>query len=272
MTDAESNAALLRARGVSGPVETALVLGTGLGAVADALEGAVAASYAELAGFPAAGVTGHGGRLAVGTWEGARIAVLQGRAHYYETGDPAAMRVPIETLAALGVRNLLLTNAAGSLNADWYPGSLALVSDHINFSGTNPLIGAGGGDERFVGLADAYDRHLRARLRKAAAQAGIAAPREGVYMWFSGPSFETPAEVRMAKMLGADLVGMSTVPEVILARRLGLRVAAVSIVTNFATGVRGGDPSHAETKDTALGGALALRRLLRAFLRARDDA
>lgn len=270
MTDVDTTIARLAERGIAGPVETAVVLGTGLGPVADALEGAVAVPYADLAGFPAAGVSGHGGRLVVGTWEGARVAVLQGRAHYYETGDPAAMRVPLETLARLGARNLVLTNAAGSLHADWYPGSLALVSDHINFSGLNPLIGPGG-DDRFVGLADAYDRHLRARLKRAAVQAGVTALREGVYMWFSGPSFETPAEVKMAKVLGADLVGMSTVPEVILARRLGLRVAALSLITNFATGVGGGNPSHGETKDVALGGSLALKRLLRAFLRARDD-
>ncbi len=271
MEQSEEAAAVLAERGVTGPVEIAVVLGTGLGNIAEALENPVAVPYADLPGFPAGGVSGHAGRLVVGTWEGARLAALQGRTHYYETGDAAAMRVPLETLRHLGVRSLLLTNAAGSLHPDWYPGSLALVSDHINFSGANPLIGTSG-DDRFVSLADAYDRHLRARLRRAAAQAGIAAPREGVYMWFSGPSFETPAEVKLAKLLGADLVGMSTVPEVILARRLGLRVAAISTITNFATGIGGGNPSHAETKDVALGASIALRRLLRAFLRARDDA
>ena len=271
MTDIDTNIALLSERGITSPAETAIVLGTGLGPVADALENAVAVPYADLAGFPSAGVSGHGGRLVVGTWEGVRVAVLQGRAHYYENGDSAAMRVPLETLARLGTRQLILTNSAGSLHGDWYPGSLALISDHINLSGTNPLIGSVG-DDRFVGLADAYDRHLRSRLKRAAAQAGITALREGIYMWFSGPSFETPAEVKMAKMLGADLVGMSTVPEVILARRLGLRVAGLSLITNFATGIGGGNPSHGETKDVALGGSLALKRLLRAFLRARDDA
>lgn len=270
MSEREATSAVLAARGVAGGVETAIVLGTGLGTVADALEGAIAIPYADLPGFPAAGVSGHGGRLLAGTWEGVRVVVMQGRAHYYETGDPAVMRVPLETLADLGVRNLILTNSAGSLHADWYPGSLALVSDHINFSGTSPLIGAGG-DDRFVSLQDAYDRHLRARLRRAALQAGIAAMREGVYMWFSGPSFETPAEIKVAKMLGADLVGMSTVPEVILARRLGMRVAAISLITNFGTGIGGTGPSHGETKDVALSGAIGLRRLLRAFLKARDD-
>ena len=218
MENSQQAAAVLAERGVKAPVGTAIVLGTGLGSIADALDSAIAVPYADLPGFPAGGVSGHAGRLVVGSWEGVRVAVMQGRSHYYETGDAGGMRTALETMASLGVRNLLLTNSAGSLHGDWYPGSLALVSDHINFSGVNPLIGSGG-DERFVSLADAYDRHLRTRLRRAAGQAGITALREGVYMWFAGPSFETPAEVKVAKLLGADLVGMSTVPEVILARR-----------------------------------------------------
>jgi len=270
VSDSDEAFAVLEARGVTGPLETAFVLGTGLGPIADALEDAIAVPYADLPGFPAAGVSGHRGRLVVGTWEGARVAVMQGRAHYYETGDAAAMRVPLDTLARLGLRSLVLTNAAGALHADWPPGSLALVADHINLSGTNPLIGAGG-DDRFVALADAYDPRLGARLRRAAAAAGLAPLREGVYIWFAGPSFETPAEVRMAKLLGADLVGMSTVPEVILARRLGLEVAALSLITNLATGIGGGNPSHAETKSVALSGATDLARLLAAFLRGRHD-
>ena len=271
MSDADAALATLAAEGVAGPFDAAIVLGTGLGAIADALEGAVAVPYAALPGFPPSGVSGHGGRLVAGSWEGARLLVLQGRAHYYETGDPAAMRVPLEVVARLGTHQLLLTNAAGSLHPDWYPGSMALIADHINFSGPNPLIGTTG-DDRFVPLGDAYDRHMRLRLKRAAMQAGVTALREGVYMWFSGPSFETAAEVKMAKLLGADLVGMSTVPEVILARRLGLRVAALSVITNFATGISGGSPSHGETKDVALGGSIGLKRLLRSYFRARDDA
>ena len=270
MNDVEHNIALLAERGVAGPLETAIVLGTGLGPVADSLEGSVAVPYADLRGFPASGVSGHGGRLVVGTWEGARVAFCQGRAHYYEAGDAAAMRVPLETLAKLGMRHIILTNSAGSLHPDWYPGSMALISDHINFSGVNPLVGTRG-DERFVSLTDAYDRHLRTRFKRAAVQAGVSALREGVYMYFAGPSFETPAEVKVAKLLGADLVGMSTVPEVILARRLGLRVTGISLITNFATGIGGGNPSHTETKDVAVGGSIALKRLLRAYFKARED-
>lgn len=271
MSDTEAALAVLAAKGVTAPVETGLVLGTGLGTIADALENAVEVPYADLPGFPATGVTGHGGKLVVGTWEGVHVAICQGRAHYYETGDAAAMRVPLEVMAKLGARQVILTNAAGSLHPDWYPGSMAVIADHINISGTNPLIGTTG-DDRFVSLSDAYDRHMRLRLKRAATQAGVTALREGVYMWFSGPSFETPAEVKMAKLLGADLVGMSTVPETILARRLGLRVAAISVITNFGTGIGTGNPTHGETKDVAIGGSIGLKRLLRAYFRARDDA
>ena len=176
------------------------------------------------------------------------------------------MRVPLETLSKLGCQTVLITNAAGSLHADWYPGSLVLIADHINFSGMNPLIGTTG-DDRFVSMVDAYDKRLRLRLKRAATAASIVNLREGVYMWFSGPSFETPAEIKMARTLGADLVGMSSVPEVIMARRLGLKVAAISLITNFGTGLNGGAPSHDESKAVALSGSVGLKRLLRAFLR-----
>ena len=263
--------ATLRRHGITGPVPTAIVTGTGLGGIADAIEDAVVVSYADLPGFPAGGVSGHAGRLVVGSLDGANVAVMQGRAHYYETGDPRAMAVPIETLAALGVRDLVLTNSAGSTRVDWPPGTVVAVSDHINFAGVNPLIGTGG-DDRFVPMAGAYDPGLLGRLRRAATGAGLADLPDGVYMWFAGPSFETPAEVRVARLLGADLVGMSTVPEVILARRLGLTVAALSVVTNFATGLAGGEPSHADTKQVAQAASVRLTRLLEAFVRAGNAA
>lgn len=258
--------AVLRDKGVKEPVQLGLVLGTGLAAVADLGADAIKVPYADLPGFPAIGVSGHAGTLTIGLWEGVRVAVFNGRAHYYETGDAAAMQIPLETLKALGAESVVLTNSAGSLNLDWHPGTLVVISDHINFSGRNPLIGATG-DVRFVNLADAYDKWLRTRMRKAAMTAGTNVPKEGVYMWFSGPSFETPAEVRMAKALGADLVGMSTVPEVILARALGLKVVGLSVVTNFATGLHAGNPSHAETKDIALSSSVAVRRILKAYVR-----
>jgi purine-nucleoside phosphorylase len=257
--------ASLRSRGIGEPIAIAAVLGTGLSGLADAVEDAVAVPFATIPGFPRSGVSGHAGRLVVGRLEGRRVALMQGRAHYYETGDSGAMRVPIATMAALGARSLLLTNAAGAVNPMFRPGEAVLVTDHINLSGTNPLIGDEG-DGRFVSMTDAYDPVLRDAILRAADRAGIPLG-QGVYLWFSGPSFETPAEIRMARVLGADLVGMSTVPEAILARRMGLRLAAVSVVTNLAAGIEGAAPSHAETKAVAAQGAAALEALVRAYLR-----
>lgn len=264
MSPAQKAAEAIRAHGVTS-VEIAIVLGTGLGALADAVRDAIIIPFADLPGFPGSGVSGHAGRLVCGMLEGRRVAVLQGRAHYYEHGDARAMAVPVETVALLGAPACIATNAAGSTRPDWTPGTLVALADHINYSGLNPLIGETG-DARFVSMTDAYDPALRAALRTSAKEAAIDL-EEGVYMWFSGPSFETPAEVRMAHRLGADLVGMSTVPEVILARRFGLRVAAVSLVTNLAAGIDGASPSHGETKDMAHAGADRMARLLRGLLR-----
>ena len=255
--------AKIRKRAGREPVRIALVLGSGLGHLAEAVEGR-AIAYSDLPGFPHAGVSGHDPRLVVGDLEGVRVAVLGGRAHYYEAGEAAVMRRPLEVLAALGVETLILTNAAGSFRKDIPPGDLMLVSDHINFSGRNPLIGEPT-DARFVNMVDAYDPALRAELRKAARGARVAL-KEGVYAWYSGPSFETPAEIRALKTLGADAVGMSTVPEVILARFLGLRVAAVSTITNMAAGMSDEAISHAHTKAMAPRGAAKLERILRRWL------
>ncbi|YBV95574.1 purine-nucleoside phosphorylase [Phyllobacteriaceae bacterium JZ32] len=238
----------------------AIVLGSGLGGVVDAVEDAVRFSYAELPGFPASGVTGHAGELIFGRLSGKPVFILSGRAHYYEHGNPAAMRPALETLKVLGVETLILTNAAGSVREDLAPGSVMLIDDHINYSGLNPLIGEPS-DARFIGMTAAYDPGLKDAFEAAAAKAGEALPR-GVYMWFSGPSFETPAEIRMARLLGADAVGMSTVPEVILARFLGLRVAACSVITNFGAGMTGAELSHQETKDMAPVGGRRLQAIL----------
>ena len=270
INQADSCVEIIRERGLKGDIEVAIVLGTGLGSLADALEDALIIPYADLPGFPLGTISGHAGRMVIGTQEGTRVAYLQGRSHYYESGDPATMYTPLETLQKLGARIVVLTNSAGSCRADIAPGTLALITDHINFNGQNPLLGSGG-DHGFVSLVDAYDPRLIRRFKHAAAATGTAL-NEAVYMWFSGPSFETPAEIRMARTLGADLVGMSTVPEVIIARRLGLRVAALSMITNFATGVKGGQPTHGETKDMALKGSIGLKRLVRAFLRTKEDA
>ncbi len=261
---AEDLAAVIRARAGGAPVRLGLILGSGLGHLAGAVEG-VAIPYGELPGFPHAGVSGHNPVLAVGDLEGVRVAVFGGRAHYYEAGNPAAMRLPLEVLRALGAEAVIATNAAGSLRADIAPGDLMLLSDHINFSGLNPLIGEAT-DARFVPMKDAHDPGLRAALRASAEAEGVALP-EGVYAWYSGPSFETPAEIRAIRILGADAVGMSTVPEVILARFLGLKVAAVSVITNMAAGLSDEAISHEHTKAMAPLGAAKLERVLRAMLR-----
>jgi purine-nucleoside phosphorylase len=269
-TNSDDAIEVLRNRGLGELASLGVVLGSGLGSLADEAEGAVSVPYEELPGFPRPTVSGHAGRLVVGELEGKRVALFQGRGHYYERGDARAMAIAIETFKRLGGRTLFLTNAAGGLREEWRPPALVAIADHINFAGTNPLIGLNS-DDRFVPLTQAYDPALRATLKGAAAAAGIDL-HEGVYMWFSGPSFETPAEIRAAKILGADLVGMSTAPEVILARFNGLRCVAVSLVTNFAAGLSGGDPSHAETKEVANEGSAKFKRLLRAFIRAHGES
>ena len=264
MSKSAELAALIRAHVGDAAIGTSLVLGSGLGHLADAVEG-VAIDYADLPGFPHAGVSGHNPKLVIGQLEGARVAVLGGRAHYYESGCADAMRLPLEVMKALGVQDLILTNAAGSMVPDFGPGSLMMLSDHINFSGLNPLIGEPS-DARFVPMTAAYDPDLRAALAAAARAEAVPLP-EGVYAWYSGPSFETPAEIRAIRTLGADAVGMSTVPEVILARFLGLRVAAVSVITNMAAGMSDENISHEHTKAMAPIGAAKLERVLRRHLR-----
>lgn len=244
-------------------VALGLILGSGLGHLTEAVDG-VAIDYADLPGFPHAGVSGHQPKLVIGKFEGVPVAVFGGRAHYYEHGRADVMRFPLQVLQALGATGLILTNAAGSLLEHVPPGDLLLIKDHLNLSGTSPLIGETT-DARFVNLTDAYDPKLRQILASAAQAEGIAL-ETGVYAWLSGPQFETPAEIRMLKVLGADAVGMSTVPEVILARFLGLRCAAVSVVTNMAAGLSAEHISHEHTKASAPIGAAKLERILRRAL------
>jgi len=256
-------AALIRARAGDAPVSVGLILGSGLGHLAQAVDG-VAIDYADLPGFPDASVSGHTPQLVIGDLQGTRVAVFGGRAHYYENGRADAMRLPLEVLRELGADSLILTNAAGSMRPDIPPGDLMLLNDHINFSGLNPLIGEPT-DARFVPMTDAHDPTLRAALSAAAAKVNIPLT-EGVYAWYSGPSFETPAEIRAIRTLGADAVGMSTVPEVILARFLGLKTAAISIITNMAAGMSDENISHEHTKAMAPTGAAKLEKILRQFL------
>jgi purine-nucleoside phosphorylase len=251
---------IIRARAGGEPVTAAIVLGSGLGPLANRVTAATSIPYAELPGFPQAGVSGHHSRLVIGRLGGRRVAVLSGREHYYENGHAAAMRPALEAISGLGATTLILTNAAGSLRPEVGPTAIVAHSDYVNWSGLNPLIGERG-DARFVDMRACYDPALRARLRTVAEGLGITL-HEGVYFWFSGPTFETPAEIRAMRMLGADLVGMSTVPEVIIARRLGLRVAALSMVTNLAAGMQGAEISHHDTKTVAAQGGEAMARLI----------
>ena len=247
----------------------AIVLGSGLGAIADALQQAHTFAYEELDGFPRPTVAGHGGRLHFGELGGLPVAILQGRSHIYEGGDPGAMRGPIRTLKRLGAEALFLTNAAGSLRADVGPGRLMAIADHINLLGVNPLTGANDDavGPRFPSLRDAYDPQLRAQLHEAASALDIDLA-DGVYLATAGPSFETPAEIRAFRTLGADAVGMSTVPETILARHAGLRVVAVSAITNLAEGMGGEPLSHEQTLRHAEAAAHDLARLVRTFAEA----
>jgi xanthosine phosphorylase len=249
------------------PPRLGLVLGSGLGGLADALEDAVAIAYAELPGFPVGAVAGHAGRLVLGTLAGTPVVALQGRAHLYEGIPVADLAVPARTVRALGAEAIVLTNAAGSLNPAVTPGQIMAITDHINLMGANPLTGPNDDalGPRFVGLGDAYDPALRARLHAAADAEGVALA-DGVYLAVAGPSFETPAEIRAFKILGADAVGMSTVPEVIVARHCGLRVAAVSAITNLAEGLGDEVLSHEHTLANAAVAARDLQRVLTRFV------
>ena len=217
---------------------TALVLGSGLGSLADELQDAVAIPYGEIPHFPEATAPGHAGRLLAGRLDGTPVLMMQGRFHRYEGHEPAAIVFPVRVLRELGVERLLLTNASGGVQPRFKPGDFMVMTDHLNLAGCNPLVGPN--DEaigpRFFDLSQAYDPGLRALARRAAEGLGLEL-HEGVYAWFSGPSFETPAEIRMARILGADAVGMSTVPEVIAAVHCGLRVLGISCITNMAAGI-----------------------------------
>jgi purine-nucleoside phosphorylase len=244
--------------------KVAVVLGSGLGGFAADVKPVASIAYGDLPGFPQTTVGSHAGKLVLGHVGPTPVAVLQGRAHYYERGRADEMKDAIDTLAGIGCETLLLTNAAGSLRLDMPPGSAMVITDHINFTGVNPLFGESG-DGRFVDMVDAYDPKLVAQMLAVAKSANILC-HDGIYIWFSGPSFETPAEIHAARVLGADAVGMSTVPETILARRAGLRVAALSLMTNYAAGLSRDKLGHDQTLAVARESEDRMRRLLRLFL------
>jgi xanthosine phosphorylase len=262
-----SDAASVLAQRAPARPRVGVVLGSGLGAVADAVSDPVVVGYEDLPGFPRPTVQGHAGRAVLGRISGVPVAVLQGRAHLYEGGPMDALRVPVRALRAAGAEILILTNAAGSLRPDVGPGRLMAITDHINLTGTNVLIGPNDDSigERFPPMRDAYDPQLLSELR-AAAQALEIPLAEGVYLAVSGPSFETAAEIRAFKVLGADAVGMSTVHETTLARHCGLRVLAISAITNLAEGMSDVPLSHEQTLRDGERAAGDLSRLLLGFL------
>lgn len=242
------SAATLRQRLGAAPA-IAVLLGSGWGPFADQLQDASDVAYADLPAFPELAVGGHKGLLRCGRIGHTPVVVLAGRKHAYETGDADAMLGAIRTLSRWGVKVLVQTNAAGSLHTSLRPGSLMLISDHLNLVQRSPLIGEQG-DSRFVDMSQAYCGLLREQARNAALAAGTPLP-EGVYAWLLGPQFETPAEIRMLQAFGAQAVGMSTVPETIIARHAGLRVLALSMMTNMAAGIENQTLSHAHTLATA---------------------
>ena len=229
-----------------------LILGSGLGDFADTLEDAVRIPYSEIPNFPVPTVPGHSGSLVFGRKCGRTVVVLQGRIHYYEGLSQQEITLPVRVLSALGVKTLVLTNACGGVNLSFRPGDLMLISDHINFSGANPLIGPNldAFGPRFPDMSDLYTASLRAAIKEKAAAAGISL-QEGVYAMYSGPNYETPAEIRMFRILGADTVGMSTVPEALVAGQCGMQVVGISCITNMAAGVLPVKLSHAEVVETA---------------------
>ena len=241
-----------------------LILGSGLGQFSDNIITKSSLNFTDLPGFPVAGVGGHAGKLLFGEIKGTNVVVMQGRAHYYEHGQADIMSVAIQVLSAIGCKSLVLTNAAGSTVKDSSPGSVMLITDHINMTGVSPLFGADG-NERFVNMVDAYDPKLSDDMRSAARDNKINL-HEGVYAWFSGPQFETPAEIRAVKSFGADAVGMSTVPEVILARHQGIPICALSVITNYAAGMSETDISHEQTIAFASKAADTVEKLLNTYL------
>ena len=238
----------------------AVVLGSGWGGLTQHLQNAVQIPYSALPGFPQASVAGHSGMLWLGQLGEHDVAVMSGRKHGYETGEVDGMKTPLRVLQALGCEVLVQTNAAGSLRHDLPPQSLMVISDHINLPQRSPLVGENG-SERFVGMLDAYDPALRQLAHHVAKDQGVAL-QEGVYVWAFGPQFETPAEIRYFRQMGGDAVGMSTVPETILARHAGLRVLALSLITNMGAGLSQEQLSHAHTLAQAQLGSLAASRLL----------
>ncbi len=272
-------AAFIRSK-YAGEIKTAIVLGSGLGAFADELREAVHIPYEQIPGFARSTVEGHAGQLVLGEIGGVSVAVQQGRFHYYEGYDMEQVTLPVRSFGVMGVKNLILTNAAGSLNSDMTPGSLMLITDHLNCMGVNPLRGANDTrfGPRFPDMTEVYDREFqqiaeaeataiaRERFENGTDKAPVDFLNRGVYCGLSGPTYETPAEIRMYRQLGADAVGMSTVPEATAARHQGMRVLGISCITNLAAGMSDEPINHEEVMETGAMVAEVFKELLRRII------
>lgn len=241
----------IRKRIGDGPVDMAIVLGSGLGDLADSIENAVAVDYHDIPHFPVSTVPGHKGRLVAGTLEGQRVVCMQGRFHYYEGWSLQECVYPVQTFNVMGIGKLFLTNAAGCVNTSWQPGDLMIITDHIKLMGDSPLRGQNPDElgPRFFDMSSVWDAQAR-ETALAAAQKCAVNVRQGVYMLFGGPQFETPAEVRLARILGADAVGMSTVPEAIAASHMGMKTLGISCLTNMGAGILDQKLNHEEVLET----------------------
>ncbi|MBA2688561.1 MAG: purine-nucleoside phosphorylase [Gemmatimonadaceae bacterium] len=267
---AEKTAGAIRTKIGSRSPAVGIILGSGLGGLADKIEDCVKIPYGDVPGFPVPKALGHAGTLICGTLAGKQVVAMAGRFHIYEGHPPALAGFPVRVMHALGVRTLFVSNAAGGVNEKYAAGDLMIIEDHLNLMLTNPLIGAQEpGEERFTDMSDAYDSNLRQLLRDAATKTGTEL-HEGVYAALFGPSYETRAEVRMLRGLGADAVGMSTVPEVLVARARGIRVAGISAITNAASGVTAAPVSHAEVLDVGKQIAAKFEALVTEFVRLLD--
>lgn len=237
---------------VCGKADIGVILGSGLGDYAEALEDAVKLPYSEIPGFPRSTVAGHAGMWCCGTLYGKRVVMMQGRFHYYEGYGMKDVTLPVRVMQKIGVKTLIVTNAAGGVNLGYHPGELMVIGDMFSMTAQNPLIGPNldAFGPRFPDMSCAFDKELRALAHECANEQGFAL-REGVYAQMTGPTYETPAEIRMLRTLGADAVGMSTVPEVIVARHGGMRVLGIGCITNMAAGILGQPLNHAEVTETA---------------------
>jgi purine-nucleoside phosphorylase len=244
-----------------------MILGSGLGAYADSFQDCVKIPFSELPHFPSSTVSGHPGNLLIGIAEGVPAVALQGRIHLYEGYSISDVAFPTRVLGSLGIRSLIVTNAAGGINPRFRPGDLMLITDHINMMNANPLVGANldALGPRFPDMSEAYDAGMRSIARDVAGQLNIAL-RQGIYLGLRGPSYETPAEIRMCRVLGADAVGMSTIPEVIVAKHMGIRVLGISCIANMAAGVLPPKLTHRKVLETAEASAEKFQSLLRGIL------